>query len=347
MILSLNQIGQITQGAARIREEKDGIHFYRFSREEQELYTDQRADICKATAGIQWEFKTDGKTLRLKGKTAKACNRLYYAFDVFVNRQRIGILSNFSPDTEDFPYKAEDFPLGQFQKTFDLGEGEKLVRVVFPWSVEAVIEEAEVAGATYVEPVRRKKILLTYGDSITQGYDAMYPGEAYSVRLADFLGAEAFNKAICGEVYFPPLAGVKGELAPDYITVAYGSNDWKLLNKKEFEQRCRGFLANLVRTYPGVKTIVICPSWRKDYRKPREFGDFRDVEVIIRGICTQWEQIRVLSAWNYIPHDEVFFADRRLHPNDEGFAHYFRQLKAELENMPELLQEERSEKGDY
>ena len=47
-----------------------------------------------------------------------------------------------------------------------------------------------------------------------------------TARLADALGAEEVNKAIGGECFFPELAATKEDFQPEYITVAYGTNDW-------------------------------------------------------------------------------------------------------------------------
>ena len=67
--------------------------------------------------------------------------------------------------------------------------------------------------------------MLVYGDSITHGYDALAPSKAYSVSVPFTLSANAINKAIGGEIFFPTLARIKSNINPDYITVAYGTND--------------------------------------------------------------------------------------------------------------------------
>lgn len=62
-----------------------------------------------------------------------------------------------------------------------------------------------------------------------------------TARLADALGAEEVNKAIGGECFFPELAATKEDFQPEYITVAYGTNDWSRKLAEEFQTNCRAF----------------------------------------------------------------------------------------------------------
>ena len=54
--------------------------------------------------------------------------------------------------------------------------------------------------------VRRKYSMISYGDSITHGYDAEYPSLALSSALSRMLGADNTNKAIAGDIFFPGAA---------------------------------------------------------------------------------------------------------------------------------------------
>ena len=71
-----------------------------------------------------------------------------------------------------------------------------------------------------------KNRLLAFGDSITQGVDVVHPSLAYAPTLARLMDADSRNKGIGGEVFFPALLEEKEDLDPDFVTVAYGSNDW-------------------------------------------------------------------------------------------------------------------------
>ena len=107
----------------------------------------------------------------------------------------------------------------------EIREQDKNVRIVFPQFSALSLYEVELGEASFVSPQKPKKKMFFYGDSITQGYDAQYPSNKYTALTALALGVESFNKAIGGEVFQPGLAAAKSNFYPDYISVAYGTND--------------------------------------------------------------------------------------------------------------------------
>lgn len=40
----------------------------------------------------------------------------------------------------------------------------------------------ELTDASFLTPVKRKKTLVAYGDSITKGFDALYPSRTCAMR---------------------------------------------------------------------------------------------------------------------------------------------------------------------
>ena len=59
----------------------------------------------------------------------------------------------------------------------------------------------------------------------------------------------------------------------------------------------------------------------------KEFGPFPELEEEIRAAVKVYDNMEVISGFGLVPHDEAYYADLRLHPNDEGFSHYFANLK--------------------
>ena len=241
MSLNLNQIKGITLGAVRVEETARGIVFSRFTEEEETLYRESdpirgKASYsrCAATAGVRLQFRTDSSSLLLRLTAEKCTSRRYFSFDVFANGTLVGCLDNFSDLEIPQDYTTVEFPLGQFTKEFCLGEGVKDVCVYFPWSVHPIVEEIALDDGASLEAIRPEKKLLVYGDSITQGYDAMRPSNRYVSVLADRLGARELNKAIGGEFFWAQLAALSNDDAPDYITVAYGTNDWSMRKQPDF-----------------------------------------------------------------------------------------------------------------
>ena len=337
MKLTYEQIKSITTGAAYVEKENDKISFHRFTDQQEIVYgkggaeQDKTFNVrCVATAGIRFWFKTNSQTLKLKFEILKGSSRSYYSFDVFVNGKAVGYLDNFSGVQLPRDYTGVELPLGNAEKEFALGEGDKEVCVYFPWSVCPLLEELSLEEGAYVIPVKPSKKLLAFGDSITQGYDALRPSMRYASLLADKLQAEEFNKGIGGEVFFPALAQTKDDISPDYITVAYGTNDWGTKTEEDFKVRCREVYVALSDRYPQAKIFAITPIWRKDYQGERAFGAFELVERGIRAAVADLPNVRVLSGFDLVPKDEKYFADMRLHPNDQGFAYYSENLYSKI-----------------
>ena len=337
MKLNIETIKSITTGAVRVEENEEGINFFRFTKEQEEFYKkisieQERKffDRCLTSAGIRLMFKTDSKTLKLKGCVEKRTSRNYYSLDVFVNGNKIGYIDNFSNCELPIDYTEVELPLGEFSSEVLLGEGSKEVCVYFPWSVRSTIHEILLDDGAFVEPVKKTKKLLAFGDSITQGYDALRPSMRYVSKLADMLGAEEINKGIGGEFFVPELAELTDGFIPDYITVAYGTNDWSKKTEEDFKIRCRKFYNSLCRNYPQAKIFAITPIWRDDYLGEREFGPFENVEKDISNAVSDLDNVFLISGFNLIEHDKKYFADLRLHPNNDGFKQYSDNLCNEI-----------------
>lgn len=334
MKLTLEQIRTITQGAERITEGNDGIRFFRFREAERKVYpqSEHFDGITAATAGIQLEFTTDATDLYMQVAISKATNRSFFCHDIFVDGKLIGYIRNFPDGIEDSKYSHEEFPLGQFTGNFSLGEGIKTIRIVFPWSVISVLEELSLKNASFITPVKPAKTILMYGDSITQGYDSLNPSQCYSLRLARWLNAEATIKAIGGEMFLPALAEQVKTPAPDYITVAYGTNDWtRLKDMGIFVSNCHGFIETISRNYPTSKIFVISPIFRTDREKTEDvICPFAQIEQTIEAAAKPLPNVTFLSGRELIPQNDLLLADRWVHPNHRGFDHYFTNLQKAL-----------------
>lgn len=327
MKLNTEQIMTITQGAEYVTETDEGrVKFHRFTAEQEQVYKEcGNADFFQktfATAGVQLAFRTDSETIFLKVKTEKTSSRTFFSHDVLVNGERVGSLDNFSDCPLPQNYINESFPQGVFAKQFDLEAGEKEVRILLPFSVISEVEELSLSEGATFEPLKSEKKIVFFGDSITQGYDAVHVENCYAAKVASALNAEEFNKGIGGEFFYPPLAEAKEPFQPDYIVVAYGTNDWSQRSRERFMENCPKFYAALSRNYPSSKIFALTPIWRKDHLERRDFGSFFDVEKTIRSVVAEHENIICISGWDFVPKDEKYFSDLILHPNDAGFAFY-------------------------
>lgn len=327
MRLSFEQICAATTGAVEILQEADGIHFYRLTREQRTFSQPQFKNLEKtriATAGVKLSFRTDSRSLGLQVKMLPGSSRQYYSLDVTVNGEIIGSLDNFSHLELPKDYAELSYETGPNAATFLLGEGIKDVCIHLPWSSGAVMQELMLDDGSMLEPLKPAKKLLVLGDSIAQGYDAQRPANRYAARLAQALGAEEFNKAIGGACVFPELVRSAEPFVPDYILAAYGTNDWGYSTTPRFCADYRTMLTSLRTHYPDIPVFALAPVWRKNAEDICAMGKFLDVEAYIQEIAREFPGVFVISCFDAIPHEEQYFGDLRLHPNDAGFEYYFR-----------------------
>lgn len=335
MKLSVELIRSICLGAVKIEETEQGVCFHRFTDEQEELYKSVNADFYNkalASSGIKLSFETDSASLFLKADVSPASSRKYFSFDIFVNGKAIGYLDNFSEVSLPCNYTTIKLPHGTFSKSFSLGEGMKKVCIYLPWSVAVTINELSLDDSALVRPIKPKRKMLFFGDSITQGYDALRPSGCYTSRLAEVFGAEEINKGIASEQFFPELAKTQDAFLPEYICVAYGTNDWTKSTRDDFRKRCYGFYRALHINYPKARIFAVTPIWRKDHTVAREFGEFSCVKEDIQRIVKEFPGIICVDGDELVPHDESYYADLRLHPNEKGFDHYHGNLCEKLKN---------------
>ena len=337
MKLGLNDYKKIALGCAAVAKENGKIRFHRFTEEEERFYKERDKELgksfshrCSAPAGVKLCFATDSKSLKLSVVTGAATSRSYFSFDLFENGRLLGYLDNFKEEELLENYTEQKFPLGRHEKSFTLSEGKNRITVFFPWSVFIDDIEMELDDGAVLEPIKPKNKLLAYGDSITQGYDAKRPSHRYAAKVAEFLDAEEINKAIGGEIFVPPLVKDKLDFEPDYITVAYGTNDWSTTDGRDFYENARSFYSSLSKNYPSTPIFAITPIWRANFEDSKPFGDFFSVERIIREVTSGLENVKVISGFDLVGHDKKLFADLRLHPRDAGFDEYFENLSKEI-----------------
>lgn len=337
MRLTFDEIKNIITGAVRITEENDGIHLYRFTAEQEKAYKEMKDHLYYKTfssSGIKLSFRTNSEKLFLKMTAIQASSRKYFSVDVFIDGKYSDSLDNFAHIDMPKNYTTVEAELGSHFKEFALGEGEKTVCVHLPWSVSTTIEEISIDDGAYVERAELPKKLLVFGDSITQGYDAKRPSNRYIAKVANALNAEELNKAIGGEIFFPELPALKDDFNPDYISVAYGSNDWSLTDVDTFKRNCKAFFQNVRKNYPEAKIFAITPIWREDYKTEKVFDSFLNLDKYIRECTEGVDDITAISGFDIVPHDINYFADLMLHPNDEGFDIYYNYV---IEKIKETL----------
>lgn len=338
MKLTIKEIKKITWGAVNITEDEVGVTFHRFTEKEEELYKNldvkaNRTDFPRAMspAGIKLCFKTDSKTLRLSADLSLS-GRHFYSFDIFANGKLLKSITSFKEEELPFKYSVLGYEPCHFDSEVTLPDGENDIVIYLPWSVRMHNFTLSIDdGATFIPTQKPAKKIMCYGDSITQGYDALYPHRRYAGKLAEMLDAEEINKAIGGEVFNPELAACKADFTPDYITVAYGTNDWVKSKKDTFTKNAKDFYRILSENYPNSKIFAITPIWRADCNQIKDVGEFSFVGEYIASVTEKLPNVTVIRGDRLVPHYTDFFADLYLHPRDAGFDFYAINLYKEIE----------------
>ena len=324
MKLTLDQIRSVARGIVDVGLDEDGlIRLYRMLPYQQEIYRAKSEAFfyrSRNSSGVVLAMKTDSQHLTMDVSMSRCCGRDYFGMDVCVDGRLTDSLTCF----------GHDKMFTDHRKTFKLGKGTKTVSVYMPWSVICKIRSVEIDDGAKLAPVPRQKKLLAFGDSITEGFDCLHPSRCYVAKVADWLDAECFNKGNGGEVYDPDIVKQAEPIDPDYITVAYGTNDWNRVSRESFHSNCNLFIGRLGQHYPTAKIFILAPIWRKVWQDKREFGPFRDVAKELESACKKLDNGIFIDCFDFVPLEEQYFWDQRLHPNDEGFDHYFQNLKAAM-----------------
>ena len=329
MNLNLEQIRSITLGAQSVTEDEKGIHFCRFSKAQAAYYA-ENPKVASAS-GIKLSFFTNSETLKIAFDLNYTTSRKYFALDVFADGKFCGDIRNFEELEIGRKYTLEEHSLEPCEGEFSLGQGEKKVVVHLPWNMEVLLKEFSLDDGATLTPCRPAKKLLCYGDSITQGFDALHPSRRYTAQLAEYLDMEEFNMGIGGELFRPELAALPAEFTPDFITVAYGTNDWRDRETEVFREACFTFYENLTKTFPGTPILAISPLWRKIWERESICCPFRDVHKFIESVAERLPNVTVLDGFDLIPHYSDYFADLTLHPNGAGYDRYFEGIRDFLE----------------
>ncbi len=324
MFLTIDEMKDLVVGAVEM-ELRDGLfHFYRFTAEQAETYltVHNNEDFYTktfATAGVRLECETDAASIGFRFEAKRCSSRHFCRFDVYVN----DVLINHM-EAKDL---ADDWE-GEFR--MDLPAGEKKLTLYLPNLFGMAIGDVELADATYAKPCAHQYTMVCYGDSITQGYDAVCPSLSYANRMATVLDAAVVNKGIGGDRFNPALLTVDDGVEPDLVTVTYGTNDWNGATREELEKNLAGFMKGLAERYPNAKVFVATPIWRGNYlATDKKAGSFESVTELIKAEAEKYGYT-VIPGMELVPHDPTFFVADVLHPNDMGHLWYGEQLAKEI-----------------
>ena len=193
-----------------------------------------------------------------------------------------------------------------------------------------MLQELIIDDDANIYPLKKEYKMIAYGDSITYGAYSFSPSNRYIAKVADALGVEEVCKAVGGEKFCPRLLNSAEEKDVKLVTVAYGTNDSRI-DFEVFKTRCDSFFEKLSTVYSKTPIFAISPIWRKANENPEQLAKINDVKNHIKKTVSQYKNITFIDGSDFVPANEAFFADGCLHPNDDGFEHYYKNLITELE----------------
>ena len=339
MNVELEQLQTIATGTVKILKENGGICFHRFTKEQEELFKNtEDFALLLSPAGIKLHFNTNSTKIVLKGLTEQVSKvRSFYCIDIVKDGKLLDCIKNYDELNIGPKYSEKEYEAGYFSKEISLGNGFKNIEIHLPYSVKFTLYKMELDENAVIEPIKYKKKLLAYGDSITHGFDALHPSQRYTSKLCNMLNAEEYNKGIGGTKFNPLLARLHDGITPNYITVAYGTNDLWDYNQCDFRRNVRDFFQNLAKNYPAAQIFAISPIWRADMVENHTFGSFNNIGDIMAEEASKINNTVYINGTDFIPHESECFGDGFLHPNDAGFEFYSQKLYKLIVSAEDVL----------
>ena len=308
--LNLHELSQIIFGAWSLCPAPEGLRFSRMPEEQIALMSrineayDTRA---RNDAGVFLDFMTDSGALSIGLKMLHDYEGCQIVLEVLVNGQSFGIL------------EREKVREGTGSLILSLPPGRNRVTVFLTGMCRIALSSFQITEGAEVTPLLKKRKLLFLGDSITQGYHAEHPSKAFPGQIAWRTDSDLMNLGIGGARFDPRSLDESLVYPVDHIFVSYGTNDWRHSEcSEEFHTYPGAFMRKLRSMYPKTPIDLILPLWRKESEIPG-FGNggFQEARRYYAR-CAESVGARVIDTWDFVPHEEKYFYDRKLHPNDKG-----------------------------
>lgn len=311
-------------GIAALESADGGLYAARMTPELREFYRRQSEMWyfrAVGGAGVSLEFRTAARKLAMRFKLGVR-SRDFFGFDVVCDGRLAARMA--SPTPRDVFEFAVDLP----------GAGVRTTAVHFPYEVESFLESMELDDDAVLEPVIYPEAPIVFiGDSITQGMEAVAPGETYAVQLARKLGRDSVNLSVGGMRMLAEPTRHALNYRWDTAILAYGVNDSACRTPlPTFREQTIACL-RLLTSRPGAKVRLFTPiPWpAQPQNHPAEFT----LEHYRRTLteCAQiFPAVKVVDGAALLENDVRYFADG-VHPNAGGMARMASRLYDRLKGL--------------
>ena len=246
-----------------------------------------------------------------------------FFFDVYEN----GIMTQHLG----FAVKRNDYervPDGQV--FIPLSAGEKRVTVYLTNYFHIEISRVTLNDGATFRPHTHKGRFLSFGDSITEGFQATCPSMTYVSTLGRLMDYEAVNYGIGGERLLPELI-VPGTYPDcDFVTVAYGTNDLPVTDEETFRRHVTEQHERLHKAFPNIPVFIMTPIFRYAQCAERPAGHLKHYASILAASAGQYDHFHVIDGLTLLPPEKCLYYDKT-HPNIGGMTVMALNLKTSLE----------------
>ncbi len=199
------------------------------------------------------------------------------------------------------------------------------VSLYFPHGAEIGIKNIEVIGNC----CKTSKNILSFGDSITQGYLITEPAAAYTAELGRRFRANVYNFGVSGYFIRKEVLNELDVMPKPYmVTFAYGTNDWHF--EKDYTADLPEVFAKLHEKFSDVPIFVILPIARADEKTVvNQLGTLTQVREVIAAEAAKYNNFYVLRCGNQIDPSLDLCPDG-IHPHSDGMRKLGRCLTKEI-----------------
>jgi lysophospholipase L1-like esterase len=176
------------------------------------------------------------------------------------------------------------------------------------------------AGTSEIEPGAPGPRWIAYGDSITEGMVATRPALAWPAIVARRCGLDLLNLGFAGAGRGETAVAEQiGELAADFISLAFGTNCWSRTptTPDQLAANARAFLLVVADAHPATPVVILSPILRPDAElAPNRFGaTLVDLRAVIEEVARGAPGVTLVSGRELVTSDQL---PDDVHPDDAG-----------------------------
>lgn len=300
--------------------------------------------MAACTAGVRLEFETDASHVRVEVTLGKVPRGTAAVLDDVARHAGSapdpGVVSvevddlppvAMRPDERDAieidlaaPDDAPDTPA-----TLPGMGRRRRVRVWLPCLVSCAVRDVSCDGG-YLEAVPERDVLLVLGDSISQGFAADQPADAWPALLARETGMELLNQGIGGQVFQPGTLWGLEALDPAVIVVEFGENyRYERCAASAVGRDVRAYLSEVALAWPDTPTWVLgVPPHTEDVYPTHARSCFAEVDGLIADAAARHDSMTLVDASALLDEGRLaeLLADGSDHPGTRGQEMFARRL---------------------